>query len=191
MNDIRRAVDFEGQPPVRHEMLESTLADHELTCCARRAITVLADFWFTILREHGNPRREHFHPEQYTSVLQDMFMLDLLKDGGLRYRLVGTRLAERYPADPTTWLAGDLGGQWCDNILSRLGRLTLETGAPNIALGYVEPVISPDPLFASIAVPLHDVDGKPNIILGAAVLGSRSITKLSPPRRVVNQPLVP
>ncbi|PJK29286.1 hypothetical protein CVT23_12910 [Minwuia thermotolerans] len=132
------------------------------------SIADLATFWLDLRRRSPQPGRTDFGPEDLKFVLPDLFMVDIGCDGGLRYRLVGTRLAGRFGRDPTGRRIECGGGAWGREAIVTVLRRIVETREPHAVFAEASGDWSAYRLFQAVAMPLHAPDGRVAIVLGAA-----------------------
>lgn len=154
-------------------------------------LTRIAEHWFKIGETQDLPMRSHFRPEELVGVLPDLFIVELVSPGLLRYRLVGTRLAENFSSDPTTQFVGQLEAGWGEMVFKPLSELVLDTGKPHLTMAYAPPEIAAQPVAAAVGMPLFNESGVVNMVLGACTFGSLAIMAEALPDRVVNAELLP
>jgi hypothetical protein len=182
---------FEFSPGIGYADLSQYLQDAGAPERASESLQQVASFWFETSDTVEKPTRGHFRPETLTNILPDLFIIDLISPGVMRYRLVGTRLADNFPTDPTTRLVGSLDAGWGDMVVQPIAELISSTLNPHLFLAYPAPGISEAPLATAVALPLFGEDGVINMVLGAAVFGSPIIQGEAPPTRVAKVELLP
>jgi hypothetical protein len=100
-------------------------------------VRTLHDYWRQIARPGGLPGRQHMDPLDIPDLLPRIWLLDVVQPGPrFRFRLVGSRIADRLGYDPTgEWLEDALLDYESNPSLTDRYRATVESGRPTYRLG--------------------------------------------------------
>lgn len=180
-----------GETAVRLVDLRDHLTLTDAPANAPAALHAVTQHWCQVQAEAGLPMRAHFRPENMVGMLQDLFIIEFVSPGLVRYRLVGTRLAANFPSDPTTQLVGHLESGWGDTVFQALTMRIAETVRPHLILAYAPHTVSDSPVAAAVGLPLYDTGGRLNMMLGSAAFGSMAVMQDTLPDRVVMAELLP
>lgn len=154
------------------------------------AMARMASFWLDLRQRTDRPTRRDFGPEDLKFVLPDLFMIDVGAEGGLRYRLAGTRLARRFDRDPTGRAVSEMSDVWGPEAIVSVLRHIIWTGEPHAILARAGGPWNSYPLYQAVLMPLHAEDGRISILLGAAQFLSGVPGAAACPTRLDIRPVV-
>ncbi|MCR9174763.1 MAG: PAS domain-containing protein [Alphaproteobacteria bacterium] len=101
----------------------------------------LSTYWFSLFDENGSvPTRGQFDPSMIAPLLPRLILLDVLHDGDLRYRLLGTDI-DRLTRRPYTGMRlSEISGQGPESRIRRLYLTVLDRMCPvQVHLPYIGP----------------------------------------------------
>ncbi len=119
-------------PPLKTELEEELRATPEalLERSLHPKIRTLTEYWIAIRPAGRLPGRKHFEPLDVPALLPNLWLVDVDRSAGLRfrYRLVGTSIARAFDGDPTgTYLDSLKPGSRDDRVETSLASV-VQTG---------------------------------------------------------------
>jgi hypothetical protein len=120
----------------------------------------LSAYWFQLFDKTGStPYRALFDPFAIPQLLPQVILLDVLEDGDLRYRLLGTDIDQLTRRPYTGKRISEIPGQGPESRIRRLYSVVLERMHPvQVHLPYVGPSALCDSV-EQVAMPLLTKDG--------------------------------
>ena len=74
----------------------------------RKPLVAMTDYWKSIRKDRWAPEREDFDPLDIGPILQHVFLVDVLAEGGFYYRVVGTAIVGHVGFDASRKMLSDL-----------------------------------------------------------------------------------
>ena len=112
------------------------------------------------------PSRDDFTPRDLKPWLSNVALLELVPEGGYRFRVCGTGLIPRFGCDATGKTIEELAGEWRTDLQNRLDRSsTLQT--PDIARFQI-PLVLKRTDYSEVILPLANDGAQVSMLLLAA-----------------------
>ena len=120
----------------------------------------LSAYWFDLFDRTGSvPERALFDPSEIQYLLPQLILLDVLEDGDLRYRLLGTDIDRLTRRPYTGKRVSEISCQGPDSRIRRLYTAVLDRMCPvQVTLPYIGPSALCDSV-EQVAMPLLTTDG--------------------------------
>jgi hypothetical protein len=140
----------------------------------------LLRLWSGKHRGGALPAHADLRPDELMFMLPDVCLVNVAPDGGYRFRLVGTGVADRLRHDPT----GKGFGTLAPATATELGELcaaTLDAGRPMLATGRLQ-FGAADQVVEALCLPLADAGGEITVLLlGFHFRAWRDVAAVPPP----------